>query len=89
MGIGTTGYAGQTGRRGRILRFKRGYNPNSSSMGSEVAAFYALPVALLLLPIIFGAATAAISGAAMGRRSKDNDGESGDSDGPDESSRQT
>ena len=28
--------------RGRVLRVKRGYNPNSSSVGSEVPTFLAL-----------------------------------------------
>ncbi|THB80732.1 MAG: hypothetical protein D3926_05705 [Desulfobacteraceae bacterium] len=32
--------------QGKILRVKRGYNPNSSSMGSII---YALPVSLIAL----------------------------------------
>ena len=52
---------------GRILRVKRGYNPNSSSMGSELTAFYALPKAMVALPVIFGTAAAVIA-ASFGRR---------------------
>jgi hypothetical protein len=44
--------------KGRILRVKQGYNPNSSSMGSII---YVLPAALLAITVGFGA----ISGIIM------------------------
>ena len=52
--------------RGRILKLKLGYNPNSSSVGSGV---YVLPVILLGITTLFGAAAGIISSAfAHGRR---------------------
>ena len=38
--------------RGRVLRIKQGYNPNSSSMGSIV---FVLPAALFIVTVVFGA----------------------------------
>jgi hypothetical protein len=38
--------------KGKILRIKQGYNPNSSSMGSIV---FVLPAILLGISVIFGA----------------------------------
>jgi hypothetical protein len=38
--------------KGKILRIKQGYNPNSSSMGSVV---FVLPAILLGITVIFGA----------------------------------
>ncbi|UCH96747.1 MAG: hypothetical protein JSV88_07815 [Candidatus Aminicenantes bacterium] len=38
--------------KGKILRIKQGYNPNSSSMGSIV---FVLPAILLVITVIFGA----------------------------------
>jgi len=38
--------------KGKILRVKQGYNPNSSSMGSIV---FVLPAILFLITVIFGA----------------------------------
>ncbi len=35
--------------RGRILRVKRGYNPNSSSIGSDIPTFLFSSSALVLL----------------------------------------
>jgi|GEM_PF-3250055 len=59
-----TGYAVPI--RGRILKLKLGYNPNSSSVGSGV---YVLPVILLGISTLFGAAAGIISSAfAHGRR---------------------
>ena len=52
-------------RRGRILRLKHGYNPNSSSIGTIV---YAMPAALVGLTIAFGAAAGLISGVLLHRR---------------------
>ena len=47
-------------RKGRVLRVKRGYNPNSSSMGSMV---FVLPAALLGLTAAFGAVAGLIFSA--------------------------
>lgn len=50
--------AGDSGHgRGRILRLKQGYNPNSSSMGSIV---FVLPVALGGITMGFGLASSII-----------------------------
>lgn len=38
--------------KGKILRIKQGYNPNSSSMGSIV---FVLPAILFVITVIFGA----------------------------------
>ena len=46
--------------KGRILRVKQGYNPNSSSMGSIV---YMLPATLLAITVGFGAISGAILSA--------------------------
>jgi hypothetical protein len=46
--------------RGRILRLKQGYNPNSSSIGTIV---FAMPAALLASTVAFGAAAAYITSA--------------------------
>jgi hypothetical protein len=46
--------------KGRILRVKQGYNPNSSSMGSIV---YVLPAALLAITVGFGAISGIILSA--------------------------
>ena len=43
--------------KGRILRLKQGYNPNSSSIGTIV---FALPAALMASTVAFGAAAAFI-----------------------------
>ena len=51
-------------RKGKILRVKHGYNPNSSSMGSIV---FALPAALLGVTAGFGI----ISGIIMSVFMKD------------------
>ncbi len=49
-------------RKGKILRVKQGYNPNSSSMGSIV---YALPAALLGITAGFGVVSGIIFSAFM------------------------
>ena len=46
--------------KGRILRLKQGYNPNSSSIGTIV---FALPAALMASTVAFGAAAAFICSA--------------------------
>ena len=43
--------------KGKILRVKQGYNPNSSSVGSVVFAF---PAVMLAIPAVFGAVSAVI-----------------------------
>jgi len=48
--------------KGKILRIKQGYNPNSSSMGSIV---YALPAALLATTAGFGIVSGIIMSAFM------------------------
>jgi hypothetical protein len=48
--------------KGRILRVKQGYNPNSSSMGSIV---YTLPAALLAVTVGFGAVSSIILSAFL------------------------
>ena len=42
---------------GKLLRVKEGYNPNSSSIGSVV---FAIPLAVLAVPALFGMASAVI-----------------------------
>lgn len=56
-------------RKGKILRVKMGYNPNSSSMGSVV---FALPTMLLGSAVVFGGVASAIFSAFL----RDNDAES-------------
>jgi hypothetical protein len=52
--------------KGRILKLKLGYNPNSSSVGSGV---YVLPILLLGVSVLFGAVAGLISAAfAPGKR---------------------
>jgi hypothetical protein len=48
--------------KGKILRVKQGYNPNSSSMGSIV---FTLPVALLAATVGFGAVSSVIMSAFL------------------------
>lgn len=55
--------------KGKILRIKRGYNPNSSSMGSIV---FILPASLIAITIGFGAVSSVIMSAFMGNESKRN-----------------
>lgn len=71
--LGTGSYRG----RGRILRIKEGYNPNSSSLGSIVFSF---PGILLAVPVVFSAAAAFLARkllrkntAAAGERKQDED----------------
>jgi hypothetical protein len=63
--------------KGKILRVKQGYNPNSSSMGSII---FALPVSLVA--VTFG--LAAVSGLILPHFIQDND--SAESSVPTESS---
>lgn len=49
--------------KGKILRIKQGYNPNSSSMGSIV---FVLPAVLLAITALFGAVLG-FFGSMLGR----------------------
>jgi hypothetical protein len=53
--------------KGRILRVKLGYNPNSSSMGSMIFVF---PAALLAVTVGFGAISGIIMSAFIKRSDK-------------------
>jgi hypothetical protein len=51
--------------RGKILRIKEGYNPNSSSVGSIVFSF---PAALLAVPVLFGTVSAIVFSTFTGKK---------------------
>jgi hypothetical protein len=53
--------------KGRILRVKLGYNPNSSSMGSMVFVF---PATLLVVTVGFGAISGIIMSVFIKRSGK-------------------
>jgi len=53
-------YAG----RGRVLRVKEGFNPNSSSLGSVI---FSIPAALVVAPVLLAGA-AALLAARMARK---------------------
>jgi len=67
--------------KGRVLRVKYGYNPNSSSMGSMV---FALPAALMGLTVAFGAVAGLIFSALVRKGRQDDtpskDGTAGQED---------
>jgi hypothetical protein len=54
-------------RKGKILRVKMGYNPNSSSMGSIV---FILPASLLAITVGFGVVSGIIMSAFMKKSGK-------------------
>jgi len=54
-------------KKGKILRVKQGYNPNSSSMGSIV---FSLPATLLAITVGFGAVSGIIMSAFIKRDDK-------------------
>jgi len=54
--------------KGKILRVKQGYNPNSSSIGSII---FVLPAALLGMTAVFGAVSGVIMSTLMAGKSKD------------------
>jgi len=54
-----------SGKKGRILRVKHGYNPNSSSLGSEFFAVFVVPASLFAVTIGFGAVSGMIFSAFM------------------------
>jgi hypothetical protein len=53
--------------KGKILRVKQGYNPNSSSMGSMV---FSLPAVLLAVTVGFGAVSGIIMATFIKRDDK-------------------
>lgn len=59
---GKNGRHDQMGK-GRILRIKHGYNPNSSSLGSEFFAVFVVPAGLLAATAGFGAVSGLIMSA--------------------------
>ena len=52
----------ETQQKGKILRVKQGYNPNSSSIGSIL---FVLPAALLGITTVFGAVSGVILSTMM------------------------
>lgn len=60
---------------GKLLRVKEGYNPNSSSIGSVV---FAIPLAVLAVPALFGMASAVIM--QKGVKAEENEEERNDSE---------
>ena len=58
--------------KGRILRVKHGYNPNSSSMGSLI---YALPVSLMAVTGGFALVSGIIFTRLLGERADNQDNE--------------
>ena len=56
--------------KGKILRLKQGYNPNSSSIGTIV---FALPASILGILTAFGVATSVITAYFLKKDSKSED----------------
>ena len=50
--------------RGRVLRVKQGYNPNSSSLGSII---FSIPAALVAAPLLLAGAAAVIASRMAGK----------------------
>jgi len=63
----------EQGKKGRILRLKHGYNPNSSSLGSEFFAVFVVPASLFAVTIGFGAVSGIILSAFMREPASHND----------------
>lgn len=59
---------GKAHAKGKILRVKQGYNPNSSSIGSII---FVLPAALLGITAAFGAVSGMIMSVLMTDKAKD------------------
>ncbi len=53
--------------KGKILRVKQGYNPNSSSIGSVV---FVMSAAVVPVAVVFGMVASAISTAILNRVGK-------------------
>lgn len=64
-----------SGKKGRILRVKHGYNPNSSSLGSEFFAVFVVPASLFAVTIGFGAVSGMIFSAFMRQKTGDEQSE--------------
>lgn len=58
----TASFVDDTAPRGRILRVKAGYNPNSSSLGTVI---FAVPAAMLLAPALYNAIAAAFTSKTL------------------------
>jgi hypothetical protein len=56
--------------KGRILRVKEGFNPNSSSMGSIV---YAMPAAAIALATALGTVSAVVGGCVIKKNDEHDD----------------
>ena len=65
-------------KKGKILRIKQGYNPNSSSIGSIV---FAVPSMLFVSAILFGTATAIIFSKFSKKQAKNNNEDDSSSGG--------
>jgi hypothetical protein len=63
-------------QKGKILRVRQGFNPNSSSLGTVVFSFKA---AMLALPVLFSTAGAIIMARAEARAAKSDSHENADS----------
>ena len=62
-------------RKGRVLRIKQGYNPNSSSMGSIVLL---LPSGVILFSAVSAAASGIITSVFLKNKSSDDKKHSND-----------
>jgi len=62
------------GRKGRILAVKTGYNPNSSSIGTDVKLFLKIGIPFVALVNIIGLV---IAGKIRKNRKKDEDRDKG------------
>lgn len=60
--------------KGRILRVKSGYNPNSSSVGSNIPAFLAFAAGSGVLSIFVTSILAAADKRLRGKKSDRDDG---------------
>jgi hypothetical protein len=54
--------------KGKILRVKQGYNPNSSSIGSII---FSMSAAVIPASIVFGMVAGAVSNAVLQRVGRD------------------
>jgi len=64
--------------RGRVLRVKQGYNPNSSSLGSIV---FSMPAALIAVPALLAAAAAWIAARYVSADGKDGSADKDEGEG--------
>ena len=54
--------------KGKVLRVKQGYNPNSSSLGSIVFSF---PAAMLAVPVLLSTTAALIYTKVLNKKNSD------------------